>query len=115
MNGIRVIICRIGKYPYVTYIPNTPEDIRRHIGGDYESARHGLEIAVLHRRQQDNLPPNKSIMIEDLCGDCIIAGVDGDGYRGLTRRETFYLLIDVRDRFKREVIDHAYSENDSYI
>lgn len=98
MDDIRVIMCRIGKYPYITYIK--PEEIRKIIGGDFEAAWNGLETVVLHRRQQDDLPRNDCVMIDGLFGDCIIAGVDGDGYRGLTRKEAFYLAIDVRKRFE---------------
>lgn len=106
----RVIVCEPGKLPRTSYMD--PEDIRKYLG-DYETARHGLEYIVFCKRQQDELPLNESLAGDGLRGNCVVAGVDVDGYRGLTRKEVFYLRLELERQFVE--VKNGNTTNEGYL
>lgn len=85
MNNIRVMICKVGKKPYVKEIPNELEVMHELVGGYIETAPliNGLIVVCNEEGILLNLPINNNLGVHIL-GNFFVARTDGDEFASIT-------------------------------
>lgn len=84
MNNIKVIMCEVGKKPYIKEIPNELEEMQKLVGGYIEvvSLINGLIVVCNEEGRLMNLPINNNLGL-NIFGNFFIVRTNGEEFASI--------------------------------